>query len=187
MRGVLALDLARVSGWAFGRLPRRALTPLEAAALKPPKPQSGFHVICKPGASAGKFLCLAEVWLTDLVERLQPAGIIYEAPIYDRHKTAHFTAAKLMGVAGVICMVAHRASITWLRPCQPSSVKKVFSGSGAPGKDNVMAACLARGWNFEVNDEADALAIWHHAAHIAEEEGDAPAALFQTKPARRAA
>lgn len=170
MAGVLAIDQATLSGWAWGKLPVQPLTPLEAMAVKPPKPLSGVKRIGPKGCSIGRFLIEAEAWLNAMIDQHQPAGIIYERAILDPKLTGYDTALKLMGLAGTIEKVAAQRGISWVRGAQPSSVKKHFCGSGRPGKEGIKEACLARGWVHQDDNEADALALLDYAAHLYAQE-----------------
>lgn len=170
MRGVLAIDQASLAGWAFGVLPLRAITPLEATVIRPPMPLSGIYRVGRAGCSVGRFLDDAEVWLHSLIDRHQPAGLIYERAVLDTKMTGYPTAQKLIGFAGLIEMVARRRKIPWVRNGQPSSVKKLFCGSGKKGKLGVLDACRARGWDVIDDNHADALALLNYAAYLAETE-----------------
>lgn len=167
--GVIALDLATVLGYAVGRLPALPITQLEAIVTKPPKPLSGFHRVAQAGISVGEFLSAYADWFEGIVDEHQPTGIIFEAPILPA-KTNPATVRKLVGLAGITQMLAFERGVRWVREAQPSSVKKHICGSGAPGKDGVQRAILERGWQFATDDEADALALWDYAAHIAYRE-----------------
>ncbi|RJF80932.1 hypothetical protein D3877_11900 [Azospirillum cavernae] len=167
--GVLALDLATNTGWALGRLPLQPLLPIEARVQKPPQPMSGWVRFGAPGCSVGAFADAAERWGRAFLTEHQPTGMIIEKPILPQ-ETNPDTVLKLNGLAAVFLMLAHRFSIRWVRNAQPSTVKKSFCGRGGPGKEGVQAECLARGWRFATDDEADALALLDYAGHLAAKE-----------------
>lgn len=167
--GVLALDLATHTGWALGRLPRRPLLPMEARIQKPPKPLSGWVRFGHPGCSVGEFADAAEAWGRAFLTEHQPSGLIYEKPILPADTNPE-TVLKLNGLATIMLMLAHRFSIRWVRNAQPSKVKVSFCGDGSPGKEGVQAECMARGWKFATDDEADALALLDYAGHLAAKE-----------------
>lgn len=167
--GVWALDLATNTGWAWGRLPAQPLLPMEARIVKPPKPLSGFLRFGREGGPVGEALDHAERWGREFIERRRPAGMIYEKPILPAD-TNPDTVLKLNGIAGIFLMLAHRSGIRWVRNAQPSTVKKSFCGRGGPGKGGVQEECIARGWTFTTDDEADALALWDYAATLAAKE-----------------
>ena len=163
--GVLALDLATVSGFAVGRLPARPVTPMEMAVTKPPQPISGVKRIGEPGCSLGVFLDQAEQWGRLLFETYRPNGIIIEMPVLPA-RTTPSTVRKLMGLFGVFNMLAHRNGVVWVREAQPSTVKKFICGDGSPGKENVMRAISSFGWKYKTDDESDSLALWVYAADL---------------------
>lgn len=169
MGGVLALDLATVTGWAVGPLPRRPLTLLEATVRKPPQPLSGIQRIARPGTNVGKFLSNYADWLELMIEEHKPQGLIFEAPILPAHGNMVST-RKLVGLAGVTEMVAHDMGIRWVREGYPSQIKLHICGFGGPGKDGVKAAIRARGWSFADDNEADALALHDYAGHLFAQE-----------------
>lgn len=167
--GVLALDLATQTGWALGRLPAQPLTHMEAAQAKPPQPLSGTVRFGRPGCPVGEFADAAEAWITRMLAEHRPDGLIYEKPVLPA-KTHPETVLRLNGLAVIVLMAATRAGIAWVRCAQPSAVKRHICGNGGPGKENVQAALRARGWRFETDDEADALALLDFAAALAAKE-----------------
>lgn len=166
--GLLALDIATNTGWAYARVPHRLTTALEAAQAKPPQPQSGTYRV--RGVGIGPALDEYERWLTGLLNELRPAGVIFEAPVLSGRLTSLATARKLYGLAGLTEMVAHRAGIEWVREAQPASVKKHFAGNGRAKKPDMEAACRQRGWTFADDNEADALAVWDYGCAILHDE-----------------
>lgn len=170
MPGVLALDLATVAGWAWGCVPERVMSPLEAAQARPPAPAGGSFRVSRPGAAIGLFLSDGEEWLEDLFDRLKPERIIYEKPILDSFRTGYETALKLGGLAGITSMVACRHGITLLDPVQPLTLKKHWTGSGKADKPAMIAACRARGWEPVDDNHADAMALWDYAGAVIAKE-----------------
>jgi Holliday junction resolvasome RuvABC endonuclease subunit len=159
------MDLASTTGWAFSPLPAVPLTQLEAVTQKPPQPRSGVHRIAEPGTGVGAFLSAYRAWLIGMLREHEPAGLIFEAPILPRG-TNIATVRKLTGLSGVTQMVAHDRRIGWVREAQPSQIKLHICGDGSKGKGGVMRAIAERGWTFETDDEADALALLDLAGHI---------------------
>lgn len=166
--GLLALDLATVSGWAYGRIPAVGPTALEVAANKPPQPASGV-IRVQSIQGLGHFLSEFEDRLGALMDAKRPAGLIIEAPILP--KLCNFeTTCKLMSLAGIAQLQAARRGIRWVKLVQPTSVKKSFAGSGKAKKPDMMAACDARGWTYATHDEADALGVWVHGCELYRQE-----------------
>jgi len=153
---ILALDLATVTGWAIG--------------VPGGEPVAGSHRIAEPGAALGRFLAGYSDWLADRITVLEPCMLIFEAPILTGHRTALDTARKLMCLAGVTELIAHRREI----PCYEADtgeVTKHFTGRARyPGKSyqarraakkrSVMDQCAALGWRAADDNAADALALW---------------------------
>lgn len=163
----ISLDLATVCGWAIGKFPVVPLSPLEMIVRKPPKPLSG--VWRNDESAVGPFLLKYERWLTGKILEHGVTAIIFESPVLpsggkdangkQRKGVSIQTARKLMGLAGITQMVAHRLGIKWTREAAPSSVKFYFCGSGRPGKDGIMEMCDKLSWQYTTDDEADALAL----------------------------
>lgn len=168
MGGLLALDLATKTGWAWGLVPATPpATALEAAISKPPQPESGVYKVT--GDGVGAFLADFERWLSDQIDRLQPSGLIYEAPILP-NTTSFETALKLMSLAGITAKIAHERRIAWVRHAQPASVKKHFTGSGKAKKEHMEAACRRRGWLPQDDNHADAMALLSFGCTLAHAE-----------------
>lgn len=151
--GLLALDVATVTGWAYGRVPVSAAT-----STFPPKPESGA-IMLPGGLAVGSLLAKFEDELGALIIRLAPKGMIIEAPILPKF-TSHETVRKLMSLAGIAEKLAYQHCIRRRYVVQPAQVKKHWTGKGNAKKPDMVAACEARGWAVSVHDEADALAIW---------------------------
>lgn len=158
--GLLALDIATRMGWAYGRIPLRGLTMLEAVAVQPPQPDSGV-VTVRSALGVGHFLSEFTDRLGELFDTKRPNGLVIEAPILPQ-TTSFDTVRKLMAMAGLAEMLAAQRRIRWVRLVQPASVKKHFTGNGRAKKPDMEAACASRGWVFADDNEADALAIWDH-------------------------
>ncbi|OAN53875.1 hypothetical protein A6A04_13360 [Paramagnetospirillum marisnigri] len=168
--GLLALDLATVTGWAYAPIPAAPPpTELERAASLPPEPLGGTFRSGEPGCSVGRFLSLYGDWLARHLADLNPAGVIYEAPILPEQAN-HATTIKLMGLAAVTELICHRRRIPWVRTAQPSSVKLTFTGHGRATKDKMIAACKARGWTPIDDNHGDALALWEHGCGLVHTE-----------------
>lgn len=160
--GLLSLDLATRLGWAHAPVPVEPLpTALEVASRPFPQPDGGMCRIGEPGCSIGRFMSLYGDWLWSKLDEFKPAGVIYEAPILPDVPN-HTTAVKLMGLSALTEFIIHRRRIPWLSTAQPSSVKKSFTGRGRASKDEMIAACKARGWSAIDDNHADALALWVH-------------------------
>ncbi|CAN7171903.1 hypothetical protein [Brevundimonas sp. LjRoot202] len=145
----LALDLATCTGFAFGQPDTGEL------------PEIGHVRLPKTGEDVGAFLIAFEDWLTSKVREVEPALMLFEAPILASSATPHVT-RKLHALAGVTEMVAIRAR---LECCEvyPVTVKKALTGSGRADKDMMVGAARHYGLSPAVADEADAFGLWLHA------------------------
>lgn len=155
-RAVLSLDLATATGWA-----------LWAPGLDAPR--SGTVKLPRTGEDVGRFLRAFDEWLRDFISLERPWRLVFEAPILTTGKTDITTARKLMCLAGVAEMVAHRAGI----PCYEqriAEVRKHFVGHGNLRRDAakraVLDACRARGWQPRDDNAADALALLDYVVHL---------------------
>lgn len=161
--GVLALDLSSHVGWATSKLRRIPLTPLEAKATRAAQPISGvWH---NPESHVGAFLAAYEDWLLSMILKYEVRGLIFETPVLPT-RTTPSTVRKLMSLAGVTQMVAHRCNIRWLREGNVMTVKKHFCGHGGGGKERMIAEAMARGWKFETSDVVDAAALLEYASTL---------------------
>lgn len=187
-RGViLALDLASVTGVAFGRAGE---TPLSLS-----------HRIAEPGAGVGEFLDRYSDWLADLITEHGPAVIVFEAPLIWSGKTALDTARKLIGLAGDTERIAYRRQIK-CREANGAQVTKFFTGRGSfPAPDAaktqaqkrlarklakkraVIDQCKALGWHAEDDNAADALAVFAFAENCLYPGSRSLVPLFAAKAA----
>lgn len=147
--GILALDLATTTGWAYGRVP------LDAARAKP---LSGVIAI-RGALTLGGFLSRFEDALLAKLVEFNPHGLIIEAPILPKACNRE-TSIKLMSLAGIAEMTAYNSGIRWREQAQPSSVKKHWTGRGNADKAAMMAEATRRGMTFVDDNECDAIAIW---------------------------
>ncbi len=167
MNEVLALDVATVTGWAFGSVGTVApSTSLEASAgISDPQPFSGVERIGSKELSDGQFFAKYESWLQDLIVVNGPDTILYEAPYISTDKHIK-TARRLLGMAAITEKVASQMRIKVFE-ANNATVRKHFCGKGsAPRKDLkrlVQIECDRRGWIYADDNEADALALWDYA------------------------
>lgn len=142
-------------------------------------PELAHHRLPSTGDEVGPFLSAFRKWFTDLLERVAPTVIAFEAPILPRAKfdrrTGVFTDApiglstsrKLQGLAGVLEMVCFDEGV----PCfeaQPAAVKKALTGQGRASKAEMVHWARRYGLEphtytlkgEEASDEADAFGVW---------------------------
>jgi Holliday junction resolvasome RuvABC endonuclease subunit len=167
MPGLLALDIATVTGWAYTADPNDL--DLE--------PEFGSMRLPKTGPDIGAFLCAYREWLMPLIEQLRPKDVVFESPIMPATSQI-IILRKLYGLAGVTEMVCteHQTACT---EAYMQKVRKHFCGHARPGdrkakglerrrqiKAAVVQACRDRGWNPTNDDEADALAVLDYARAV---------------------
>jgi len=166
MTPLLALDLATATGWA-------AFDP-EAD----PPVRFGRFRLPPTGKDVGRYLDGFHAYMVNLVRQSEPNLIVFESPILPtetvdpqtgrKRHTAIATLRKLYGLAAFTEWFAHRHSIQVFE-ANNKSVRKHFIGTGGAArqlaKRLTMEACKARGWDVEMDDEADALALMDYAVH----------------------
>lgn len=162
--GILALDLATVTGWAHVSplaLASWPKTALEAASMPGLPFDVGTQQFPKTGTDVGRFADAFHNWLVSMIEERRPDSLVFEAPYADskRHQQ---TARKLLGLAwhtewcclrmGVRCSEANM-----------TEYRKHFTGVGQAKRERmkalVMESCRARGWEVADDNEADAMAL----------------------------
>jgi Holliday junction resolvasome RuvABC endonuclease subunit len=143
---LLALDMAGKCGWAI-------LSPRgNSSGVKKIAPDKGQH----QGLRYQKLFHL----LQDMRRIYPDLGMIaYEHPITNHAGSNQAAYAYgCMAVVQLFCCAHKIAS----RSAYPSTVKKFITGRGDAGKDAVICAVRARGFDPETDDEADAIAcgLW---------------------------
>lgn len=147
--GILALDLATVTGWAW-RAPGMLRPRCGAWNL------AGHH-----GAS---YAALAD-HLADQITLNVPALIVYEAPLPPPKQTHAATARLLLGFCAVVELVAWRRE-TMIRECARPTACKAVVGNGRATKDDVLAWARAKNYDPPTHDAADALVLLEYAERL---------------------
>ena len=162
MTAILALDTARVTGWAVVR----------ADGII----SSGSKEMGPKDMKVGPLLANFSDWLSRRVTEYEPAYIFYEKP-WVGPVTQQKTALNLMSFAGLTEMIGYRNRII-VRPETNPSVVKHFCGKSsrkrAERKAKVIAECRSRGFEPVDDNEADALAMLSFAAMSLRVEIDIP-------------
>lgn len=142
--GILSLDLGGIVGFA--------------SALVGEQPVYGSHRLPGERGDAAYFDHFAN-WLGDQITVFAPRLLVYEAPIITGTKTSFQTAFRLIGLAAITLMVAHRREVRKVVAANNSTIKKFATGDGRAEKIRVIEAMRARGWNPLDSNAADALAM----------------------------
>jgi hypothetical protein len=147
---ILALDVARVTGWALGPVGTM--------------PKIGAVELCPPGSSIGKLLSCWRLWLDDMMTLNKLGGLAFEAPLDQRRtKNGSDTARRLLGMAGVVELVAYDHGLGRVEEVNVKTVKASFAGNGNAEKSEMVRVAQLRGAQLPVRfreDAADAFAVW---------------------------
>ena len=153
--GLLALDLATKTGWAYA-LPSMS------------QPRSGVFTLPDTGSNVGWFLDAFERWLTPFQREIAVQEVVFEAPLHLPNSNIN-TARKLMSIAAMTEFVCRRNGTRYFE-ANNASWRKHFIGKGG-GKGQVLKAmtveaCRDRGWSPRDDNEADALGLLDYAVHL---------------------
>ena len=168
--GLLALDVATATGWAYG--------------LPDARPQWGTFDASKRSAENGEILARFEGWIEGRLDEWQPAWVAFESPYVPRVAPTKVrvkgaviatlpapgvplnakVARRLYQLCGLVELACHRHAIE-VREATASSITQAFTGfAGWRGRDNKKKAtvrmCEHYGWQVNDDDQADALALW---------------------------
>lgn len=163
MRTLLTLDIATATGWAMGDplAHRVAGGPLDLAGGGDwPKPKSGVHRACAPGARLGAALSAYTKSWGGVLERHRPVWVAYEAPIMGGKAANLQTVRLLNGMIGEIERLCFDLGLPAPIEINNGAIKKHWGGSGRAQKHDMVAACRARGWPVTDHNEADALGLF---------------------------
>ena len=160
--GVLALDLASHTGWAYG--------------VSGVRPLSGvWHLpsITSGGATGAALIDR----LTDVIQGMRPALIVCEAPLPPQAQTAMSTARLQFGLAFAVELVGHWFDVT-VREEKADVVRMAMLGRSrfpkGTTKDAVMAWCREQGWQPPEHNAADACLLWAHACTLIAKKNGGP-------------
>jgi hypothetical protein len=148
LSALLTLDLATRIGWTRGPATDRAF-------------ESGSYRLPSTGDDLGLFLASFRQWL----ERVLPGvhTCVFEAPILPR-QTMLSTARKLYSQAAFLELACLDQRVRCLE-ANNSTIKSFMGVAGCKGKEPMMAAVRAYGYDFEDHDQADAIALRLFAVH----------------------
>jgi Holliday junction resolvasome RuvABC endonuclease subunit len=147
---ILALDLSRTTGWAFGHQFANA-------------PRFGRIFIDKISFEGGRFLAFREN-IAELFEELQPDRVVMEAPQpMERWHTTMDTMMQQLGLRAFVVAEAakHNAALTSVS-C--NIVRGDILGQSRFAKNTVKQTvtrfCWERGWRVRDDNEGDAALMW---------------------------
>lgn len=169
---ILALDLARMTGWALGYVHDRV-------------PMSGSIAFANADATMARMFSNARIDLRDFLSLNPEIGlVVFESPLLPMHmqgKTSINAIRQLIGLASVVEELLYTLGKYDVREARVSDVRKHFLGSNrnkrAEAKKQTIETCRRLGWAPQDDNAADALALWHYQASILE-----PKLAIQTNP-----
>jgi hypothetical protein len=155
---VLALDLARTSGWAVG----------EPGA----EPLHGFHSFAAHDSSHEAVFYKAMLWSQTKIIEHKPDLIVWEAPLatsFKKGSTTSNATTILYGLPAVVGAIAYMHKVYDCRKADTAKVRHHFINCN-PKRDEakplVIEQCNLMGWDVEDDNEADALATWSYMCSI---------------------
>jgi len=154
-KNILALDLATVTGWAWGK-------PGET-------PKFGQQRFGKPLATRPQIYKQYRLWLGLFCSAHKIDWIVYESPQLPFTMTSRTnigTIRLLIGLCELLEEWAPEHDIE-LREASVSQVRCHFIGANLKrdlAKRLTIERCKAMGWDVQNDDQGDALALWHYQA-----------------------
>lgn len=152
--GILTLDLARVTGWAYG----------PAGA---PRPQT-FGAWDLGPATIGHGVVLAGLadHLGDAFKLMRPSLVVMEAPLPPQAQTSANTARLLLGYCAVVELLCYRWDLD-VREAKAQDVRRAIIGrANGLDKKAIVAWCRNRGYQITDHNTADAVVLWHYAVSL---------------------
>jgi len=142
---ILALDLASVTGWATNVHGRRS---------------GVVDFALKRGESPGMRFLRARAWLAELwcLFDGQIDVIVYE----QAHHRGGAATAVCVGLATELQAFAAQHNIETM-PVHTATLKKFATGNGRSSKKDMVQAAMARGWEPQDDNEADAQLLLEYA------------------------
>jgi hypothetical protein len=143
--GVLGLDPARITGWAYGRAGDAV-------------PDCGTWRLAGTG-QLGKSCAALENELIDAVARFCPAVVVQERALVVEDGAARF----LLGLSATVEHACYRLAVRCVSAAAGDIRRRVMGEARFPPgetKQRVMAFCRAAGWECCDDNAADACVVW---------------------------
>jgi len=156
-KGILTLDLATQSGWAFLSRPGEPI-------------QHGTVSFRPPMNSDGAFFQKARNWMTEFIGVMNPVAVGYEAPLqYGAGGGSNpQTTLRLFGLASICELVCEDLSVRKVMKLNNQTCSKHFCGIGRSPKDKVKPTykqAIEMGFRPADDNAADAIAGLYYFAH----------------------
>jgi crossover junction endodeoxyribonuclease RuvC len=171
VEGILTLDLATATGWAFWK-PGMA------------QPRHGVWRMPSTGEDIGRFLDAFHRLFEDFCTLEKPAYIGFEAPVgYSVNMTNPATTTKLYGLATHVEWMIYRLKGPSAFQTNISQVRKHFCGRVIRPSDEmkrlVYDTCSEFQWFPHDDNAADALSMLHYSAYVLRKYIEVP---WDTRP-----
>jgi hypothetical protein len=157
---VLGLDIATVTGWAYGRVDANA-------------PQWGAVRFGSASTPSPKIFGEAMNWAIKLLHNLKPDIVMMEAllpPLAMRNQTSRAVRDRLCGLNAIIAACAHHEGVGEIASAQVQDIRAHFIGERMlprkVAKQEVKDKCLSLGWSVPDDNCADAVACWSYACAL---------------------
>jgi len=153
--GILALDLAGRTGWAYGHASARLSRP----------DAFGYWDL---GSSS---VSLAAPWtnlldqLKDVFTVMRPSLVVFEAPLPPSAQKHARTARLLFGYCTCVEIMCWRWEIECREQDAPT-VRKQLLGHARPSKEEIVNWCRARQLDITDHNAADAVTLWFFSAAL---------------------
>ena len=150
--GLLALDIAGVTGWAYG--------PASAAGKERSPPISGTMTVGWENCHDTQYFGSFDRWIDARLDLLKPTLVVFEAPILLPHdKLAVIRRLHgLIAVAEAACSRHGLSDVVY--EVSNQQIKSHATGDRCAKKDEMVLAAECRGWIVDDHNEADALFLW---------------------------
>ena len=170
MHGLLALDIATRTGWAYAPRDLVACWPETPLSWAGSSAASGVkHGSQDNGAQgAGWQVNKHRTWVLDLLTIFRPRILIFEAPVPQAQRSVE-VARKIWYLCGATEDACHVRGVS-CREDNLSTIRKHFlgannrQGKSADKKAAVMSECLRRGFEPVDYDASDAIAVLDYGA-----------------------
>ena len=134
MKTILALDMARVFGWAW---------------VKPDGSSMSGEVDLGKDRANSQRLRIFEAWLVHELEGRKPDLLAYEAPVV-RGKYPNFLGIQLEAIVLLVC---EKMGVSYIAT-PPTTIKKHATGYGRAEKKDMIEAARKR-WGVDVGNKED--------------------------------
>jgi len=149
---ILALDLATVTGWAFG-------APGE-------QPQSGVIRFGRGNATHGQIAAEAIAWFIEFLGEMKPTQIVFEQPLPPNFTGGHTTlntALVTMGLPFLMQGIAYKLGMFNVAAVRVSDIRNFFIGENMKSEEAkrlTFERCQRLGFEPKDDNASDALALW---------------------------